>query len=508
MVNRLTLPLADWVATTSLTQANDAQLLHRFCHLGEQQAFTTLVKRHGPMVWGVIRRLLRNHQDAEDAFQAAFLVLARKAHALRSPQLLAAWLHGVAHRTALQLRSRRKLTVPLTHDDEPADEPFDDLAWRECGQRIDHAIEQLPMRLRIIFLLCQVEGLTTLAAAKRLGLPEGTVVSRLHYARKQLQALLARHGITSAAGAVAVAWSLALPESLSALTIRSLLISTPPALVAGLAQGVLTTMMWIKFSTAAVIVSTLGLVGAGSAALIAQGPGNNAASQAGVVQQSSNKKSNQDDRIKQLENQLLEAREREAAMRQQLEALEQKNKAVQQFLEKSLLAERDQRDRANQNAAVAQDDMRARMQAERKRMIDEQAHARERKSVDLSKARELLTHEIDQLQNEFNALETQHVKLMADQQQVDIRLSSMKQDLEKEFRLAEQRYGPEHDKLKELKAKRDAILAEAGKQNTGLPQARTNEMARNRLQSQLKLREKLLLEVEEKLLRAQLGLDN
>src|SRR5437773_103397 len=102
LVKRLTFPVGEWLGTSQL-QASDAQLLHRFAKLGEQQAFTVLVKRHGPMVWGVCRRVLLRHQDAEDAFQATFLVLARKAGSLQQPDQLCCWLHGVARRSALQL---------------------------------------------------------------------------------------------------------------------------------------------------------------------------------------------------------------------------------------------------------------------------------------------------------------------------------------------------------------------------------------------------------------------
>ena len=328
----------------SLAQASDAQLLHRFAKAGEQQAFAMLVKRHGPMVWGVARRLLRSHQDAEDAFQASFLVLARKAASLRQPQLLTSWLHGVAHRTALHLRSRHKYAVPLEAEHEPVDDTPDQLAWRDCGTRIDQAIEELPTALRMVFLLCQAEGLTTLAASRRLNLPEGTVVSRLHRARKQLQRLLARHGITSAAGAVVACWSLALPESLSALTVRSLLGSAPSALVAGLAQGVLTTMMWIKATTAAVIVSTIGLVGAGAATYLAQGPGGKGDPIPPAVQPPA-RSDKKEDRIRELMSNIEVVRmqadyfkQLELKARDELEKLKQQDQEVRRFLEDKQLS--------------------------------------------------------------------------------------------------------------------------------------------------------------------------
>ena len=562
MVNRLTLPLADWGGAASLAQVSDAQLLHRFARAGEQQAFAMLVKRHGPMVWGVARRLLRSHQDAEDAFQASFLVLARKAASLRQPQLLTSWLHGVAHRTALHLRSRHKYAVPLEAEHEPVDDTPDQLAWRDCGTCIDQAIEELPTSLRMVFLLCQAEGLTTLAASRRLNLPEGTVVSRLHRARKQLQRLLARHGITSAAGAVVACWSLALPESLSALTIRSLLGSAPSALVAGLAQGVLTTMMWIKATTAAVIVSTIGLVGAGTATIIAQGPGDKVALQTGAGS-SAPQGASKDDRIRLLEKQLAEARDievrmqqqmevilqrakvmedqmvktkldqeqrakaladRESDLRKQIESLEQKGQAVQQFLEKSLVAQ----DRRNKDQIAAQDaelERRARKDAEQKALAQEeqlrqkqdaqnqilirrkeQLEQQERRQAFLERAKEQLRVDIEVLQKQSDDMQANWLAEQRDSRLQQSKLQVAKQDLEREMLAAEAQGGPENKRMKDLKIQREKLLIESNNMasNSITPSFTSTK---SRLELQLKLREKLLLEVDEKLLRMQLKLD-
>ncbi|HQR08640.1 MAG TPA: sigma-70 family RNA polymerase sigma factor [Gemmatales bacterium] len=507
MVNRITLPLADWVGITSLAAAGDAQLLHRFARAGEQQAFAMLVKRHGPMVWGVIRRLLRSHQDAEDAFQATFLVLAKKAGALRQPQLLANWLHGVAHRTALQLRTRRKILVPLEVEHEPADDTPDHVAWRECGMMIDQAIQELPSSLRIVFLLCQAEGLTTLAASKRLNLPEGTVVSRLHRARKQLQGLLARHGITSAAGAVTLGWSLALPETLSALTVRTLLASTPSALVAGLAQGVLTTMMWIKLTTAAVVVSTVGLVGVGAATFIAQDKGDHATVQTTFVQPQG-KKTSQEDRLRQLEAELAEARKREMAMRDQLEAQMKQTEAVQRFLEKNVLATEQksqaaQEDKARENEAQARQKLDERRRMERQQAIME---AKDRRTNDLMAAKDQLTAEIDHLQKQIEELRDKSTSMLGAQQVQEMRAAKLQQDIEQEIRLAQEQADPDPRKLKELKARRDKLAEDI---KGALAKNNSSTVASNlaRALAQLQLREKLLLEVDEKLLRMQLKLD-
>lgn len=517
MVNRITLPLADWVGVASLASAGDAQLLHRFAKAGEQQAFAMLVKRHGPMVWGVTRRLLRSHQDAEDAFQATFLVLARKAGSLRQPQLLANWLHGVAHRTALQLRSRQKIQAPLEPEHEPKDDTPDHVAWRECGMMIDRAIEELPSTLRIVFLLCQAEGLTTLATSKRLNLPEGTVVSRLHRARKQLQGLLARHGITSAAGAVTLGWSLALPETLSALTVRTLLATTPSALVAGLAQGVLTTMMWIKLTTAAVVVSTVGLVGAGAATFLAQGQGDKATGQTSVAQPQGKNESN-DDRIRSLMKEVELARARaeqavniERALRDQLEAERKKNKAVEEFLQKSLLVDSDQRGKARQEDKIRQDEALAKQKIEAQRRKEQQLakqEANDRRTKDLLVARDQLTQEIEHLQRQIEAWRDKSTSLLSDQQIQEMRAAKLQQDIEHEYRTLQGRKEPDSAKMNELKARRDKIAEEikqSNAKNSGYGSTLANNLTRS--MAQLQLREKLLLEVEEKLLRMQLKLD-
>jgi RNA polymerase sigma factor (sigma-70 family) len=522
VVNRITLPLADWVGAASLASAGDAQLLHRFAKAGEQQAFAMLVKRHGPMVWGVTRRLLQSHQDAEDAFQATFLVLAKKAGSLRQPQLLANWLHGVAHRTALQLRSRRKILVPLEPEHEPADDTPDLLAWQECGMVIDRAIEELPSSLRIVFLLCQAEGITTLAASKRLNLPEGTVVSRLHRARKQLQGLLARHGITSAAGAVTLGWSLALPETLSALTVRTLLASIPSALVAGLAQGVLTTMMWIKLTTAAVVVSTVGLVGAGAATFIAQGQGDKAALQTSVAQLPG-KKDSSDDRVRSLMKELELARARaEAAMdlertlRDQLEEERQKNKAVQKFLQDNLLAQEDKsRSKRNAEADARETELLVKKEAERleqakaaqEKLERRKMEQQDRRTVDLMRAKEQLTQEIDQLQKQIEQLREKSTSLLGEQQTLEMRAAKLEQDIDQEIRQTQAQKDPDLKKLNELKARRDKLAAEA---RDAFAKNSNSTVANNLARSlaQLQLREKLLLEVDEKLLRMQLKLDD
>lgn len=510
-VKLITLPLAEWVSAASMTQAGDTQLLHRYSKLGEQQAFAILVKRHGPMVWGVARRILRAHHDAEDAFQATFLVLARKASSLRQPQLLANWLHGVAHRTALQLRSRRKYHAELGTEQLPAAVNHDEAAWQECGLLIDKAIDHLPESLRIVFLLCQAEGLTTLAASRRLNVPEGTVVSRLHRARRQLQSLLTRHGIASAAGAVVAAWSLALPEALFAVTVRSILVSTPSALVAGLAQGVLTTMMWIKLTSTAVIVSTLGIVSAGAATFILPAAGDKPAHQFAVplVQKGDNK----EERIRKLMAELEEARAaveharaREIILVDQLERERQQSEAVRKFLGDQVLAEKEQKDKAvrdpaSGNSGTARGDKQAFFKLEEK-------YATDKRRIDhFNNARAMLEQEIEKMTKQYEDIQQKQAVMLSEQQQHEVKLQALNKDLDHEMKIAEKQFGFESDKMKELKLKRDTLVADSSKLSLMNQQLSGSSMALNRLQAQIKMREKLMLELDEKLLRMKLKLD-
>lgn len=181
---------------------SDGELLGRFIEGRDEAAFAALVKRHGPLVWGVCRRLLDHHQDAEDAFQAAFLVLARRAAAVVPRALLANWLHGVAYRTALKARS-------MTHRQRTREKPLTEVAephagvWNDLKPLLDRELAGLPEKFRLVLLLCDLEGMTRKEAARQLQIPEGTLSSRLATARVTLARRLARHGVTLSGGALA-----------------------------------------------------------------------------------------------------------------------------------------------------------------------------------------------------------------------------------------------------------------------------------------------------------------
>lgn len=246
----------------------DAELLRRYSAQGDQSAFAELLRRHGPMVLGVCRRVLGRLADAEDAFQATFLVLARKAASLRRPEALAAWLHGVASRTARAARARRpRPTVPLPETwTDDAEGPAEAASWGEVRRVLDEELGRLPARCRAVLVLCYLDGLTRDEAARRLGWSLATVKRRLDSGRQILRQRLLRRGV----GPVGLALAALAPEGLRAAVSPALAATTlqgargaaPPS-VAALAGSVCRTG-WL--GKGMVTAATLAVLGAALAA--------------------------------------------------------------------------------------------------------------------------------------------------------------------------------------------------------------------------------------------------
>jgi RNA polymerase sigma factor (sigma-70 family) len=260
----------------------DGQLLARFLDGREEAAFAALVRRHGPMVLGVCRRVLGHAQDAEDAFQATFLVLARKAGSVVRREAVGAFLYGVAYRTALRAREKaaRRRAVEtqveqMPHPEVPPDEPQD---WRPV---LDRELNHLPEKYRAALLLCDLGGKTRREAARQLDVPEGTVATRLATARRMLAKRLARCGVVLSGGALAVALaggaSAAVPAPLAAATVKAAaLVAAGQAAAAGtpavaLMNEVLRAMLMTKLKTYAGVVLVAALLGAGGIAYRAAG---------------------------------------------------------------------------------------------------------------------------------------------------------------------------------------------------------------------------------------------
>jgi RNA polymerase sigma factor (sigma-70 family) len=214
----------------------DAELLRRYVAERDESAFAAILGRHGRLVWRVCRLASPREEDAEDAFQATFLVLARRPGAVRKAGSVGSWLYGVAHRLAVRAGQRarkRQARERLAAAREPA-EACGDLAWREVQSVLDEEVRRLPEKYRTPFVLCLLEGRTREDAAWEIGCAEGTVSSRIARARRTLQRRLARRGVSLSAVVCALAVreevaGATVPEALSAATIRSARDAARPA---------------------------------------------------------------------------------------------------------------------------------------------------------------------------------------------------------------------------------------------------------------------------------------
>jgi RNA polymerase sigma factor (sigma-70 family) len=263
----------------------DGQLLQIYVRSREEAAFAALVRRHGPMVWGVCRRVLPSHEDAEDAFQATFLVLVRKAGSVVS---VANWLYGVAHQTALKARAtaarrrgREKQVTAMPEPAQPPQGPRDDLQ-----PLLDQELSRLPEKYRAVIVLCDLEGKTRKEAARQLKVPEGTVASRLATARGMLAKRLARCGLVVSGAALAAllaqqAASASLPFAVASATVKAGSLfaagqTTAPGMISSravaLADGVLKAMLLAKLKKATAVLVLLAVLGAGAIALAHHGP--------------------------------------------------------------------------------------------------------------------------------------------------------------------------------------------------------------------------------------------
>jgi RNA polymerase sigma factor (sigma-70 family) len=264
---------------------SDGQLLEQFVNRREERAFAELLSRHGPLVLGVCRRVLRQAQDAEDAFQATFLILAKKAASIRRPEALATWLYEVAYRVALKARaeaSRRRLLNPQEQTMPPLD-PLAAAASQELRAILDEELHRLPEKYRAPLVLCYLQGQSNEEAARRLGWTKGTVSGRLARARDLLRGRLARRGLALAAGVLVPALAetgagAAVPAALAETTTRAAVhfgaggaaagLVSPP--VATLTEGVLKTMFLTKLKLAVVMAAFLCGVGLGAGVWVRQ----------------------------------------------------------------------------------------------------------------------------------------------------------------------------------------------------------------------------------------------
>src|SRR5262245_46104506 len=244
----------------------DAQRLERFVATKDEAAFELLLWRHGPMVLGVCRRLLRHAHDAEDAFQATFLALARKAGSIGRGEAVGAWLASVAYRVALRVRAdvRKRSSREESMLDAIASVGRE---WDDLGEVLDEEIQRLPARQRSAFVLCVLEGKTGDEAARELGCAPGTVSSRLTRARERLRRALTRRGVAPEETLSSEQLALGVPPALLAKTL-GVAAGTPgavPARVAAYTEGALRAMVLTRLKVACVCTMLAGVVALGGA---------------------------------------------------------------------------------------------------------------------------------------------------------------------------------------------------------------------------------------------------
>jgi RNA polymerase sigma factor (sigma-70 family) len=296
VVNPITQMIRRLAEDHRVRHLTDQELLDRFSSDHDEAAFNGLVRRHGPMVLDVCRNVLANEADAEDAFQATFLILAQKAGAIRKQASVGSWLYGVAYRTALKAQAdsvrRRKGEACARDPGQP--ETSADLTWREVTQVIQAELNRFNEDYRAPLVLCYLEGRTQDQAAALLGVSKATVRKRLDRGRALLRVRLARRGLGPVAVLMAASW----PVAAASVHLRPILVSSTikaaklcaagqaaaagvvSAKVAALTREVLRTMFFtkLKIAAAALVVASLfvsaalisGLNGPQESALAAQ----------------------------------------------------------------------------------------------------------------------------------------------------------------------------------------------------------------------------------------------
>ncbi len=256
---------------------DDGQLLTAFLANNDQVAFTTIIRRHGPMVLGICQRFLNDFHAAEDAFQATFILLAQQAGCIRKKESLASWLHGVGFRMARE--TKRAATRRSHHERQsgrtmPSADPAHRAAWLEIQTILDEEIQALPSPYREPFVRCCLEQISCSEVASQLGLEEATVRKRLMKARRRLQSQLNRRGVSLCAVLAGLAvLGTATPTVLASSLVGSVaraavhaaeghsLATAIPQNVFALIQGVNKAMFLTKIKVTAFLFVTFATVG-------------------------------------------------------------------------------------------------------------------------------------------------------------------------------------------------------------------------------------------------------
>lgn len=266
----------------------DAHHLERFLAERDETAFAAMVRAHGPMVRGVCRRILgHDAADADDVFQAVFLLLARKGGSIRRREALGSWLYGAALRLACKMRlsNARRQAREKQALNRSCSDPLEDLAWRELRPILDEELDRLPDKYRAAVVLCYLEGKTNEQAARELGCPAGTIKTRLAYARDLLRARLTSRGLALSSAALGTlltpeVLTAAVPLAMQTITIQAALefaagntaaASALAGPAAAFTERTINAMFWNQIKVLALVLTLSGVVsGAGWLGLRAQ----------------------------------------------------------------------------------------------------------------------------------------------------------------------------------------------------------------------------------------------
>jgi RNA polymerase sigma factor (sigma-70 family) len=429
----------------------DGELLTRFIERRDEAAFAALLRRHGPMVLGVCRRILGDAHDADDAFQAAFLVLVRRAASVRPREAVGGWLHGVACRTALEARRRRdrRRAREKPMPDAPQVESRPDEFWWEMRPLLDRELSRLPSKYRLPVVLCDLEGRGRKEVARQLAIPEGTLSSRLATARKRLAARLARLGfaLSGASLAALLAESAApacVPVPLSLATVKAAMLvaagqaaaAVVPVSVAALTEGVLKTMFLAKLKTMTVVLFGAVALGLGTGGLLYQ-------TRAGAADmtQAGRKPTAEEEKARRPAE---DARERERALLEKLEQARREAEAQRDRAEaERLRAEEALRALKEQLAKAQEAERRARHQAEQAlyaenvRQAQQQAGAKPEEAVRLKRLDEMEARLRERFKEERKTLTERLKHLEAEERDALAKLEAERGEL-----LRQQNRGP------------------------------------------------------------------
>jgi RNA polymerase sigma factor (sigma-70 family) len=433
----------------------DGQLLELFISARDEAAFALLLRRHGAMVWSVCRRVLGNAHDADDAFQATFLVLVRKADSIRPREAVGNWLYGVAYRTALEARGRiaRRRAKEQPLQDVPSAENKPQESWQELWPTLDRELNRLSDKYRLPIVLCDLEGRSRKEVARQLAIPEGTLSSRLATARKKLAARLARYGFAVSALSLGTlltektATASLSPFLLSATTKAAMFVAAGPAVVAGivsatvstLTEGVLKAMFIAKIKTATLIVCSVAALGAGTGGVYYQTRAVAADSPQvdRVVQdnRNSNRNNNSEqrdreiDKLKRENQQLRDILKMEG--KRKAEYREKSNTFVENWMptiQNALAARSDEPGRAESDAtdkpspkSALKKELRDKMQADRelnKKIQDRQQVDLQAMLEDLDRQQKALQAQRRQLDAQLKALQAKRRQLEQDQRKI------------------------------------------------------------------------------------------